>query len=100
GDAVRVVPNFVDLDRYRRDRTQCRRSNFAQPEEKLIMHISNFRPVKRVDNVVRVFAGIRGRLPAKLLLVGDGPERGRVERTAEEENVQDDVIFLGKQESV
>ncbi|HWV56770.1 MAG TPA: N-acetyl-alpha-D-glucosaminyl L-malate synthase BshA, partial [Longimicrobiales bacterium] len=99
-DAVRVIPNFVDLQHYRRDGETCRRSTFASPDEKIIMHISNFRPVKRVDNVVRVFAGIRGRLPAKLLLVGDGPERGRVQRTAEELNVLEDVIFLGKQESV
>jgi len=99
-DAVRVVPNFVDLERYRRDREPCRRSSFARSDEKLVMHISNFRPVKRVDNVIRVFAGIRKRIRARLLLVGDGPERGNVERTAEKENVLDDVLFLGKQESV
>jgi N-acetyl-alpha-D-glucosaminyl L-malate synthase BshA len=64
------------------------------------MHISNFRAVKRVDDAVRVFARIARRLPARLVLIGDGPERGRVQQTADEEGVADRVMFLGKQESV
>ncbi|MBI4410733.1 MAG: N-acetyl-alpha-D-glucosaminyl L-malate synthase BshA, partial [Gemmatimonadetes bacterium] len=76
-EAIEVIPNFVDLDAYRRDREPCHRSKLAGPEEKILMHISNFRPVKRVEDVVRVFARVNRRLPARLVLIGDGPERGR-----------------------
>ncbi|MGH7476147.1 MAG: N-acetyl-alpha-D-glucosaminyl L-malate synthase BshA [Longimicrobiales bacterium] len=98
--AIRVIPNFVDLSRYRRDREPCHRAALAGADEKVIMHISNFRPVKRVDDVVRIFARIAAHMPARLVLVGDGPERGRAQQTAEEEGVAPLVAFLGKQESV
>ncbi len=99
-ERIRVIPNFVDLDRYNRDRQPCHRSSFVADGEKIVMHISNFRPVKRVDLVVRVFARILREVPARLILVGDGPERGRALQAAEEEGVQGSVLFLGKQESV
>jgi L-malate glycosyltransferase len=97
---IEVIPNFVDLARYRRDAVPCHRSNFADPDEKLLIHISNFRPVKRVEDVVRIFARVQRRLPARLLLVGDGPERGHALEVAAEEGVADRVLFLGKQQSV
>jgi N-acetyl-alpha-D-glucosaminyl L-malate synthase BshA len=97
---IRVIPNFVDLQRYRREGHPCHRSKLAEPGEKIITHISNFRPVKRVDDVVRIFARIARRLPARLLLVGDGPDRGRAHDTAEREGILDRVLFLGKQASV
>lgn len=100
GDRVRVIPNFVDLDVYRRDRYPCHRNKFVEEDEHVIMHISNFRPVKRVDDVVRIFAGISRELSARLLMIGDGPERGRAQKVAEEEGVADRVVFLGKQQSV
>ncbi len=100
GDRIQVIPNFVDMEEYRPDREPCYRDQFAQPGEKILMHISNFRPVKRVDDAVRVFARVARELPARLLLVGDGPERGRAQETATEEGVEDRVLFLGKQESV
>ncbi|MEJ2679180.1 MAG: N-acetyl-alpha-D-glucosaminyl L-malate synthase BshA, partial [Gemmatimonadota bacterium] len=99
-ERIRVIPNFVDLEEYRPDREPCHRSQFARPDEKILMHISNFRPVKRVDDAVRVFARVARELPARLLLVGDGPDRGRAQETATEEGVADRVLFLGKQESV
>ncbi len=99
-ERIRVIPNFVDLAMYRRDLEPCHRSKLSEPGEKIVMHISNFRPVKRVDDVVRVFAGIAARVPARLVLVGDGPERGRVQQLAEELNIAHRVLFLGKQESV
>src|SRR5690606_14150660 len=68
--------------------------------EKLLIHISNFRPVKRLEDVVRIFARVVRKLPARLLLVGDGPDRGRAQLLADELGVADDVVFLGKQESV
>ena len=98
--AIEVIPNFVDLDRYRRDLAPCHRAQLAPGGEKIVMHISNFRPVKRVPDVVRIFAAIRRALPARLVLVGDGPDRGRAQEVARQEGVLDDVAFLGKQASV
>jgi L-malate glycosyltransferase len=97
---IRVIPNFVNLDRYSRDAYPCHRSKLARPGENIITHISNFRAVKRVDDVVRVFARIARAVPARLLLVGDGPERVRAQELAEAEGVADSVLFLGKQNSV
>lgn len=99
-DAIEMIPNFVDLERYRRDRHPCHRSKLSQEGEKIFMHISNFRRVKRVDDVVRIFARAHRQLPARLVLIGDGPERGRAQQVAEEEGVASRVVFLGKQESV
>jgi len=99
-ESIRVIPNFVDLDRYKRDVHPCHRASLAEPGEKIVMHISNFRPVKRVDDAVRIFARISREVPARLVLVGDGPERGRALQVAEQEGVQSRVLFLGKQESV
>src|SRR5688572_6868304 len=99
-ERIQVIPNFVDLADYKRDAHPCHRSRLSQKGEKIVMHISNFRPVKRVDDAVRVFARISREIPARLVLIGDGPERGRVLQTAEEEGIADRVLFLGKQESV
>ncbi|MBR9990297.1 MAG: N-acetyl-alpha-D-glucosaminyl L-malate synthase BshA, partial [Gemmatimonadetes bacterium] len=99
-DDIEVIPNFVDLQRYSRDAYPCHRSKLAREGEKIITHISNFRGVKRVDDVVRVFARIAGRVPARLLLVGDGPDRVKAHELAESEGVGDRVLFLGKQNSV
>lgn len=99
-ERITVVPNFVDLTAYRRDLEPCHRSKLSEPGEKIIMHISNFRPVKRVEDVVRVFAGISRRLRSRLLLIGDGPDRGRAQQLADELGVGKRVLFLGKQESV
>jgi N-acetyl-alpha-D-glucosaminyl L-malate synthase BshA len=99
-ERITVVPNFVDLNVYRRDLEPCHRSKLSEPGEKIIMHISNFRAVKRVEDVVRIFAGISRKLPARLVLIGDGPERGRAQQLADELGVSKRVTFLGKQESV
>jgi N-acetyl-alpha-D-glucosaminyl L-malate synthase BshA len=98
--AIRVVPNFVDLQQYKRDEYPCHRDKLARPDEKLVMHISNFRPVKRVTDVVHVFAALNKRIPSRLVLIGDGPDRARAQAVAEEDGVSDRVAFLGKQESV
>ncbi|HUF50526.1 MAG TPA: N-acetyl-alpha-D-glucosaminyl L-malate synthase BshA [Longimicrobiales bacterium] len=99
-DAIHVIPNFVDLDRYSRDAYPCHKAKLAREGERLITHISNFRAVKRVPDVVRIFARIARTVPARLLLVGDGPERAKVQEVAESEGVADRVLFLGKQASV
>jgi len=100
GDAIRVIPNFVDLERYKRDAYACLRDKFAVEGESIVTHISNFRSVKRVDDVVSTFALINRELPARLLLVGDGPERVRAQELAHTQGISDRVIFLGKQNSV
>ena len=99
-DRIEVIPNFVDLDVYRRDLEPCYRDQFATQGEKVIMHISNFRSVKRVTDVVRVFARIARERPAKLVFIGDGPERPHTLKVAEEEGVAGQVLYLGKQDSV
>lgn len=97
---VRVIPNFVNLDKYRRDAYPCHRRKLAREGEKIITHISNFRAVKRVEDVVRVFARVAPRIPSRLLLIGDGPDRARAQEAADEAGVLDRVLFLGKQTSV
>lgn len=99
-DSIVVIPNFVDLEQFNREKQPCHRSRFATPEEKILIHVSNFRPVKRVPDVIRVFASVAGEIPARMLLVGDGPERGRAELTASQLGIADRVEFLGKQDSV
>lgn len=96
-----VIHNFVDPEVYKpRDDAECRRKAFARPEEKIVLHISNFRPVKRVADAIRVFAGILREQPAVLLMIGDGPDRGKAWETARELGVLDRVRFLGFQDDV
>ena len=71
-ERIQVIPNFVDTKLYHRDKKPCYRSAFASEGEKVLMHVSNFRPVKRVEDVVEVFARVRRRVPSKLVMVGDG----------------------------
>ncbi len=100
GCDVRVIPNFVDTELFARRTDRRDRNALADPDEKIIMHISNFRPVKRVDDVVRVAARVMEKVPARLVLVGDGPDRPMVEERARNLGISDRVLFLGKQESV
>lgn len=99
-DRIRVIPNFIDPDHYRREGKPCHRATLAPEGERIVMHVSNFRPVKRVTDVVEVFARIQARVPARLVMVGDGPERSRAVDRAEALGVSDRVIFLGKHASV
>lgn len=94
--AITVLPNFVDTERFRR-RTlpSCYRENFARPGERLLVHVSNMRPVKRLGDIVRAFATIQRHVAARLLLVGDGPDRLAAERLACELGVADRVTFVG-----
>ena len=100
GCDVVVIPNFVALSEYHPAvDAGCRRS-FAPAGHKVLVHVSNFRPVKRVRDVVRVFAGIRRELPATLVLVGDGPDRDAAEQEADRLKLGRDVRFLGKVDNV
>jgi N-acetyl-alpha-D-glucosaminyl L-malate synthase BshA len=95
---IRVIPNFIDPARSETDRDVCRRETYAPHGEKILMHASNFRPVKRVGDVVRVFARVRESLPSKLILVGDGPERMFIKQLVKELKLNDDVILVGEQD--
>jgi len=97
---IRVIPNFIDVERYRRDRDPCHRATLAPGGERIVMHVSNYRSVKRTLDVVEVFARIRGRVPARLVLVGDGPDRPQAVALAERLGVGKSVLFLGKHAAV
>ena len=99
---IEVIRNFVNCDVYVRkpDLVADMRPRFAGSNEHLIVHLSNFRPVKRVQDVVEVFARISRALPARLMLIGDGPDRSLAEQLALRHNVQDRIYFLGKQDNV
>jgi len=97
---VEVIPNFVNCDVFTPANGNCRREEFAPEGEKILVHLSNFRPVKRVPDVVEIFALVRREMPAKLLMIGDGPDRTVAEWMAREKKLSSDVIFLGKQNQV
>jgi N-acetyl-alpha-D-glucosaminyl L-malate synthase BshA len=92
---IRVIPNAVDATRFRPGGDAALRQRFAQPDERLLVHVSNFRPVKRVEDVVRVFARVAEHGGARLLMIGDGPERPRAVELAAELGVGGRVAFLG-----
>jgi len=94
---IRVIPNFVDTRKYRRAADADVRAKLAPAEERVLMHVSNFRVVKRVQDVIRIFAEVRKKIPSRLLLVGDGPDRSACEILTREMNLQQHVRFLGKQ---
>lgn len=93
---IKVVPNFIDFsdETHRKDR-KCERHILAQNNEKIITHISNFRSVKRIPDVIDIFYKIQKEIPSKLLMVGDGPEKEKAERQCEELGISDKVIFFG-----
>ncbi len=99
---IRVIPNFINLNIYKKienKETECLKERLSKHGEKLIVHTSNFRPLKRVDDCIRIFKKIRDKIPAKLLLIGDGPERSNTEYLAKDLGVDKDVTFYGEQES-
>jgi N-acetyl-alpha-D-glucosaminyl L-malate synthase BshA len=98
--AIEVIPNFVNPEVFYRKRIPNERKAFAPNGEKIVMHLSNFRPVKRLGDIVDAFALVHKEIPSKLILVGDGPERYRAEQHIRENNLGDDVLFLGKQEAI
>jgi N-acetyl-alpha-D-glucosaminyl L-malate synthase BshA len=95
GKPIDVVPNFIDPARYEAARTSLGARRWARPGERLVVHISNFRPVKRVLDVVEVFQRIRREVPSRLLMVGDGPERGKVEQFCRENSICGSITFVG-----
>jgi N-acetyl-alpha-D-glucosaminyl L-malate synthase BshA len=97
---IEVIPNFVNCDEYMRTANPALRAEWAPDGEPILMHLSNFRPVKRVTDVVEIFAKVREKMPAKLVMVGDGPDRGAAEWLVERKKLSGDVHFLGKQDRI
>jgi N-acetyl-alpha-D-glucosaminyl L-malate synthase BshA len=97
---IDVIPNFVNCDVFRPADGKTRRAEFAADNERIVVHLSNFRPVKRLPDVIEIFSLIRKEIPAKLLLIGDGPDRATAEWIVREKGLTRDVIFLGKQNQV
>jgi N-acetyl-alpha-D-glucosaminyl L-malate synthase BshA len=93
---IRVIPNFIDSSRFKKQKKDHFKKAICPNGEKLLVHTSNFRKVKRVEDVMAIFEGVRKQIPAKLLLVGDGPERAKIEQICRDMNASSDVRFLGK----
>jgi len=97
---IDVIMNFVDVARFNRKPIDAFRKAIAPAGERILLHASNFRKIKRVPDVVRIFATVRSKIPCKLLFVGDGPERSTAEDLSRELGVSEDVLFVGKQEQM
>jgi len=100
GCDIEVIPNFIDPAVYDRSKYKASLPDEVAPTDRVLMHISNFRPVKRVRDVVRIFARVRAEIPSVLVMVGDGPDRVEAEAEARELRVDNRVFFLGKIEAV
>ncbi len=97
---IEVIPNFIDLDKFKKQKKDHFKKAICPNGEVLIVHTSNFRKVKRIPDVINTFANIRREIPAKLLMIGDGPERNPAEKMCRELGICDDIRFLGKLEAV
>jgi len=98
---IHVIPNFIELDKIRNEPLiSCQRSVMAKKEERIVTHISNFRKVKRIPDIIKIFFKIQQSIPAKLMMVGDGPEKEKAERLCEELGISDKVIFFGNSNEI
>ncbi len=97
---IQVVPNFIDVGHQKTSFTDCQRELMASPEERIVTHISNFRAVKRISDIVDIFYNIQKVMPAKLLMVGEGPEREPAERKCKELGIKDKVVFFGNSNEI
>jgi N-acetyl-alpha-D-glucosaminyl L-malate synthase BshA len=98
---IEVIPNFVNCDLYERTpEVVQRRSEYARADEKILVHLSNFRPVKRIPDVIEIFDRVQKKVPSRLLMIGDGPERSRAEWLAVNKGIHNKVEFLGKQDQI
>jgi L-malate glycosyltransferase len=98
---IRVIPNFIELDKVKKDpQAPCHRYVMAKEDERIITHISNFRKVKRIPDIIKIFYNIQKQLPAKLMMVGDGPEKEKAEALCMELGIYDKVIFFGNSNEI
>lgn len=95
-DEIKVIPNFIDMSLYKQECNQVLRDKFAKKEEAILVHISNFRKVKRVQDVVKIFEKVNKKVPSKLFMIGDGPERLKAEQLCRKLGIAKHVRFLGK----
>ncbi len=97
---IAVIPNFVDIDHFKPGVRHCSRRTFAAEDEMIMMHASNFRPVKRIPDVIEIFRRVREKVKTKLVLVGDGPEMSLAEHLIGQHGLNDEVMLLGNQDSI
>ncbi|HVP35544.1 MAG TPA: N-acetyl-alpha-D-glucosaminyl L-malate synthase BshA [Terriglobales bacterium] len=97
---IEMIPNFVESERFTPKQDKARRRQFAKDEERVLMHISNFRPVKRVEDIIKIFHLIDKKIPSKLVLIGDGPELSKALSLSKELGIEDKIISLGGQDYV
>lgn len=97
---ITVIPNFIDLDKHKPTTKNCQRDVLAMPDERVITHISNFRSVKRIPDVIHIFHAIQKEIPSKLMMIGEGPEREKAEQLCTELNIENKVVFLGNSNEV
>ncbi|SHG34091.1 N-acetyl-alpha-D-glucosaminyl L-malate synthase BshA [Flavobacterium segetis] len=98
---IEVIPNFIELNKTEKEvDSPCQRSVMAKPTERIITHISNFRKVKRIPDVIKIFYNIQKEIPAKLMMVGDGPEKEKAEYLCQELGIEDKVIFFGNSNEI
>ncbi|WP_103068351.1 N-acetyl-alpha-D-glucosaminyl L-malate synthase BshA [Aquimarina sediminis] len=97
---IEVVPNFIDVSQRKTSFTDCQRELMATPEERIVTHISNLRAVKRISDVIDIFYNIQKEMPAKLLMVGEGPEREPAEQKCKELGIEEKVIFFGNSNEI
>ena len=97
---IHVVPNFIDLEKHLNNFTDCQRGMMAEDHERIITHISNFREVKQIPDIIKIFYNIQKEIPAKLMMVGEGPEKEGAELLVEELGITDKVIFFGNSNEI
>ncbi|NNL82318.1 MAG: N-acetyl-alpha-D-glucosaminyl L-malate synthase BshA [Winogradskyella sp.] len=97
---IHVVPNFIDLEKHRNKFSDCQRQMMAEDHERIITHISNFREVKQIPDVIKVFSNVQKQIPAKLMMVGEGPEKEQAEKLVEELGLSEKVIFFGNSNEI
>ncbi|WP_375235734.1 N-acetyl-alpha-D-glucosaminyl L-malate synthase BshA [Winogradskyella sp.] len=97
---IEVVPNFIDIEKHDPNFTDCQRSAMANENERIITHISNFREVKNIPDVIKIFNGIQKEVPSKLMLVGEGPEKEAAEYLVEELGISEKVVFFGNSNEI
>ena len=97
---IQVIPNFIDLDKHKNQFMNCQREMMAHENERIITHISNFRKVKQIPDVIKIFYKIQKKMPAKLMMVGEGPEREPAEALCQKLGITDKVIFFGNSNEI
>ena len=99
-NSIEIIPNFIDVNKNAHLERPCHRESIADEKEKVITHISNFRPLKRASDVIKIFEIIQKKIPSKLLMVGDGPEKSKIERYVQKNDLTNKVIFLGESNEI